>query len=34
MATAEQTSVLIDPVLRRPVPIPQELRTQIASFEG
>jgi len=33
MATAQQTSVLIDLDARRPIPIPDTLREHIASFE-
>jgi len=33
MATARQTSVLIDLDARRPIPIPDTFREQIASFE-
>lgn len=34
MVTAQQTVVLIDPVARRPVPVPDDLRRRIQSFEG
>jgi acyl-CoA thioester hydrolase len=34
MVTAKQTAVLIDLVERRPVPIPDDYRSRIATFEG
>jgi acyl-CoA thioester hydrolase len=34
MCTAEQTLVRVDLGERRPVPIPEEIREAIASFEG
>jgi acyl-CoA thioester hydrolase len=33
MATAQQTAVLIDVSARRPLPIPEEFRVQVAAFE-
>ena len=34
MATANQTAVLIDTKVRRPLPIPDEFRDQIVSFDS
>jgi acyl-CoA thioester hydrolase len=34
MVTAQQTLVLVDPVERRPLPIPDDFRSRIAAFEG
>jgi acyl-CoA thioester hydrolase len=34
MVTATQTLVLIDPVARRPVPVPDVVRDVVAAFEG
>jgi acyl-CoA thioester hydrolase len=33
MATSKQTAVLIDVTARRPLPIPDEVRQQVAAFE-
>ena len=33
MATAKQTLVLIDPAERRPRPVPDSFRDQVAAFE-
>lgn len=34
MVTAQQTVVLVDPVERRPMPIPDGFRARVAAFEG
>jgi len=34
MATAKQTLVLIDPATRRPIPVPDAFRAQVAAFDG